>query len=136
MLAATSAAQLGCGIAGMAVALRRRHAYDFLFLHGRRESIARDSVLMGTALSAPVTMLTAQAVATVLSRRRHSRYPDLVLGALGATMVGGYLGERLVRLRLSRSGWDAVESPLVVAGLGLAAAMAAGCWAGPCRSPG
>lgn len=119
----------------MAVALRRGRAYDFLFLHGRPESIARDSVLMGTALSAPVTMLTAQAVATVLSRRGGSRYADLVLGALGATMVGGYLGERLVRHRLSRPGWDAVESPLVMTGLGLAAAMAAGCWARPRRSP-
>jgi len=39
--------------------------------------------------------------------------------------VAGYLGERLVRRRLRPSGWDAVESPLVLAGIGLAAAMAA-----------
>jgi pimeloyl-ACP methyl ester carboxylesterase len=35
------------------------------------------------------------------------------------------LGERLVRRRLRPSGWDAVESPLVLAGIGLAGAMAA-----------
>ena len=40
-------------------------------------------------------------------------------------MVAGYLGERLVRQRLRPSGWDALESPLVVAAIGLAVAMAA-----------
>ena len=40
-------------------------------------------------------------------------------------MVAGYAGERLVRQRLRPSGWDAVESPLVVAAIGLAGAMAA-----------
>jgi hypothetical protein len=35
--------------------------------------------------------------------------------------VAGYLGERLVRRRLRPSGWDALESPLVLAGIGLAA---------------
>ena len=39
--------------------------------------------------------------------------------------MAGYLGERLVRRRLRPSGWDAVETPLVVAGIGLAGAMAA-----------
>ena len=40
-------------------------------------------------------------------------------------MVAGYLGERLVRQRLRLAGWDALESPLVVAAIGLAVAMAA-----------
>jgi hypothetical protein len=47
-----------------------------------------------------------------------------VLGGLGAAMVAGYLAERLVRHRLAPSGWDAAESPVIVAGIGLAAAMA------------
>ena len=64
VLAATSGAQLATGILGMAVALKRNHPYDFLLLHGRPETVARDSILMGTALSAPVYMLVAQGVAT------------------------------------------------------------------------
>jgi hypothetical protein len=36
-----------------------------------------------------------------------------------------YLGERLVRRRLRPSGWDPVETPLAVVGIGLAGAMAA-----------
>jgi hypothetical protein len=40
-------------------------------------------------------------------------------------MVAGYLGERLVRQRLRPAGWDALESPLIIAALGLAVAMAA-----------
>jgi hypothetical protein len=40
-------------------------------------------------------------------------------------MVPGYVAEALVRRRLRPSGWDGVESPVVIAGIGLAAAMAA-----------
>jgi pimeloyl-ACP methyl ester carboxylesterase len=43
---------------------------------------------------------------------------------VSSSSVAGYLGERLVRRRLRRSGWDAVESPLVLAGIGLAGATA------------
>jgi pimeloyl-ACP methyl ester carboxylesterase len=57
--------------------------------------------------------------------RRPSRGAARALGGLGALQVAGYLGERLVRRRLRPSGWDAVESPLVVVGIGLAVAMAA-----------
>jgi hypothetical protein len=39
-------------------------------------------------------------------------------------MVAGYLAERLVRHRLVPSGWDTAESPVIVAGISLAAAMA------------
>ena len=57
--------------------------------------------------------------------RRPSPGAARALGGLGALQVAGYLGERLVRRRLRPSGWDAVESPLVLAGIGLAGAMAA-----------
>ena len=123
-LAAVSGAQLVMGVLGTAVAVRRRRQYDFLALHGRPEHVARDAVLMGTALSAPVTMLTAQAVATVVLWRGPSRRARLAVTGLGATMISGYLGEQLVRQRLTRSGYDAVETPIVVTGLTLAVAMA------------
>lgn len=48
-LAAVSAAQLAIGVAGMVVALRRAHPYEVLWLHGRPDAIARDSILLGTA---------------------------------------------------------------------------------------
>jgi hypothetical protein len=120
-LAVLSGAQLAAGVLGMAIAVRRRHHYDFLFMHGRPERVARDTVLMGTAFSAPVTMLTTQAVATVQLWRGPSRSALLVVAALGIAMVPGYLGEMLVRRRLTRSGYDPVETPIVIAGITLAA---------------
>jgi hypothetical protein len=47
------------------------------------------------------------------------------LGGLGATLVAGYLGERLVCQRLRPAGWDPVESPLLLVAIALAVAMAA-----------
>jgi hypothetical protein len=120
-LAIVSGTQLAAGLAGMAVAVRRRHHYDFLFLHGRPEHVARDTVLMGTAFSAPVTMLAAQAVATVRLWRGPSRSARLVVAGLGIAMVPGYLGEKLVRKRLTRAGYDTLETPLVIMGIELAA---------------
>jgi hypothetical protein len=125
LLAAVSAGQLATGVAGMALALRRRHPYDVFWMHGQADNIARDTILMGTALSAPVSMLLTQAALTVLLVRRPSRRGALALGGLGATMVSGYLGEQLVRQRLRPSGWDALETPLLLAAIGLAVAMAA-----------
>jgi hypothetical protein len=125
LLAAVSAAQLMTGLAGVVVAWKRRHAYDFLFLHGRTDRVARDALWMGTALSAPAPMLAAQAFATARLARGSSEAARLVLGGLGATMIAGYLGESLVRRRLQPSNWDRVDSPVAAAGLGLAAAMAA-----------
>jgi pimeloyl-ACP methyl ester carboxylesterase len=125
LLVAVSAAQLATGVAGMVVALRRRHPYDLFWLHGRADTIARDTILKGTALSAPVSNLLVQAALTaVLARRPSSRGAARALAGLGALQVPGYLGERLVRRRLRPSGWDAVESPLAAAGIGLAGAMA------------
>src|ERR671910_2422425 len=125
LLAAVSVAQLATGVAGMVVALRRRHPYDLFWMHGRADTIARDTILKGTALSAPVSNLLAQAALTAVLARRPSRGAARALGGLGALQVAGYLGERLVRRRLRPSGWDAVESPLAAAGIGLAGAMAA-----------
>jgi hypothetical protein len=125
LLSAVSAAQLAIGIAGLMVALKRRHPYDFLMLHGRSDTVARDALWMGTALSAPGPMLAVQGWAVTRLMRGSSGRERALLGALGATMVGGYLGESLVRRRLRPSRWDPVESPVVVAGIGLAATMAA-----------
>jgi pimeloyl-ACP methyl ester carboxylesterase len=109
----------------MVVALQRRHPYDVFWMHGRADAIARDTIVKGTALSAPVSNLLAQAALTAVVARRPSLGAARALGGLGALQVAGYLGERLVRRRLRPSGWDAVESPLAVVGIGLAGAMAA-----------
>lgn len=122
-LAALSAAQLACGLAGYCVAVNRGHPYDVFWMQGREDRVVRDSILMGTALSAPVTMLLIQGAMTVVIAAGPNRRAERVLGTLGAAMVAGYLGERLVRLRLTPSGWDRLESPLVIAGIALAAAM-------------
>jgi hypothetical protein len=125
LLAAVSAVQLGAGLAGVALAVRRRRAFDIPGWRGQQSTVGRDSLLMGTALSAPAVMLVTQAGATVaLFRRPDAAPPARMLGGLGAAMVAGYLVERLGRRRLHPSGWDAAESPTVIAGLGLAAAMA------------
>ena len=124
LLAGISVAQLGAGVLGMALAIRRRHAYRFFMLHGDRHRVARDAMGMGTALSPPALMLVSQAAATARLLRTRSALAERVLGSLGACMVVGYLGEDLVRRRLRPSGWDTVESPLAALGLALASAMA------------
>jgi hypothetical protein len=124
VLVAVSATQLAAGLSGLAVAIARRRNYDLGFLRGRPEHIARDAVLLGTAYSAPMPMLAAQFWAT----RQLSRGPDdgarRMLGLLGALMVPGYLMERHGRTHLRPSGLDPVETPVVLAGVGLAAVMA------------
>jgi len=124
VLVVVSATQLATGICGVALALRRRHAFDLPFWHGRPSAVGRDALLMGTALSAPAVMLGAQAGAVTALVRGPSPAARRLLGGLGAAMVAGYLAERLVRHRLAPSGWDTAESPVVVAGISLAAAMA------------
>jgi hypothetical protein len=109
----------------MVVALRRRHPYDVFWMHGQAEKIARDTLFRGTALSAPVSNLVHQAALTVVVAARPSRRTQQALGALGALWVAGYLGERLVRQRLGPSGWEPLESPLLVVAIGLSVAMAA-----------
>lgn len=124
LLAAVSATHLACGVAGTVIALGRGRPYDLGWIRGRPDDIARDAVFMGTALSPPLSLLVAQAVVTTVVARGGSPRADWGLGVLGAVMVAGYLGERLVWRRLTVPGRDPVESPLVVAGIGLAATMA------------
>ena len=124
VLAAVSAAQLLSGLGGMALAIRRRHAFDIPFWRGEPSAVGRDCVLIGTALSAPVVMLAVQAWAIAAVLRRPDAAAGRTLGGLGAVMIAGYLAERLVRQRLTRAGWDTTETPVVVAGMSLATAMA------------
>jgi hypothetical protein len=124
LLVAIASAQLATGLVGLSVAVRRRRNYDLGFLRGRPEHVARDSLLMGTAYSAPAYMLAVQLWAI----RKLAAGPDdgarRLLGVDGAVMTPGYLAERYVRAHLRPGGWDPVETPVVLAGLGLAAAMA------------
>ena len=120
-LVALSSAQLCAQLAGLAVAVRRRRNYDVGVLRGSPEHVVRDALWAGTAYSAPVYLLAAQLWAT--SRLR--RWPDdgarRLLGMLGVLYAPGYLSERYVRGHLRR--FDALETPVVVASIGLAAAM-------------
>jgi hypothetical protein len=122
-LVAVSAAQLTTGLAGQLVALRRRRNYDIEFMRGSPDHIARDSLWAGTAYSAPITMLAAQAWATARLRRGPDDGARRLLGMLGVMMVPGYLMERYVREHLHPRCLDPVETPVALAGLGLAAAM-------------
>jgi energy-converting hydrogenase Eha subunit A len=124
VLGTVSAVQLSAGIAGMVLALHRRRAYHLPLLHGHPDNVARDSLVLGTAFSPPVVMIGVQAVATARALRGGHDGTGRVLGALGAAMTAGYLGEQLVRRRLRRSGWDPVESPVVALGITTAAMMA------------
>ena len=123
-LVSVAAAQLVTNAIGMAVALRRRHPFDVPFMRGDPDNVRRESILWGTAMSAPVVMLVTHTTALGMLARRPSRGAARLLGWIGAVNVAGYLAERLVRKRLSPSGWDGLESPMVMAGIFLGAAMA------------
>ncbi|HVL98536.1 MAG TPA: hypothetical protein VM324_04505 [Egibacteraceae bacterium] len=120
---AASVGQLGLALAGFMVAVRRGHAYDVPLLHGDPARMLEQSVVMGTALSQPAAMMAAQAWLTAVVARRGDPRAVRGLQVLGGVMLAGYLAERLVRTRLRWHGWDPVETPLVVAGMGLSAAM-------------
>jgi hypothetical protein len=124
LLVALSAVQLAIGLVGATVAVVRRRTYDLGFLRGRPEHITRDAVLLGTAYSAPVPMLVAQFLATRALAQGPGDGARRILGMLGALMVPGYLMERYGRAHLRPSGFDPVETPVVLGGVGLAAAMA------------
>jgi hypothetical protein len=125
-LVGISAVQLAVGVIGQVVAQRRRLNYDVVFppMRGRPANVGRDSVLFGTALSAPVTMLATQAACTARLGRSEDAVAARILGALGAAMSAGYLVERTGRAALTPRGADPVVTPIVVVGTGLAAAMA------------
>jgi hypothetical protein len=107
----------------MAVAVRKGYFFDVPFIHGRPETVARESLVTGTALSAPVFMLVFQAVATATLARSPKLNAVRMIGVIGAIDVPGYLCERHVRRRLRPSGWDRLESPLIVGSILLAGAM-------------
>jgi hypothetical protein len=131
VLVGVSTAQLAAALAGCVVGIRRRRNWDlrepwlnWSFLHGSPEHVARDSLWAGTAYSAPGWILATQLWAI----RKLAAGPDdgarRLLGIFGVVMAPGYLGERYVRAHLRPGGWDPVETPVVAAVIGLAAAMA------------
>jgi hypothetical protein len=121
-----SALQLSAGAFGHFVAVRRRIAYDFtpLGLRGGAEHVGRDSWFLGTGLSAPVSMMTVQALAILRLVTGPSQGAVRVLRVLGLVMIPGYLGERVARRRLTPQGWDRAESSACFVGLLLCPAMA------------
>jgi hypothetical protein len=123
-LVAVSAAQLAAGLTGQVLALRRRRHFDIAVLRGSPDTVGRDSLWAGTALSAPVWMLAAHGWAAARLAAGPDERARQVLRLLGSGMVPGYLVERLDRERLRSPGSDPLETAVVVGGLGLAAAMA------------
>jgi len=125
-IVAISAIQLGAGVTGQLVALRDSRAFNIAFIgwRGRKDRVAHDSWLLGTGLSAPVVMLTAQAIATMRLAVAPSPPAERILGALGAAMTGGYLIEREFRDVLSPTGWDPFVTPVAAVAFVLSAAMA------------
>jgi hypothetical protein len=127
VLVATSQAQLATVAVGQLVALRERRSFDIAFVgwRGKPDRVARDSWLIGTALSGPVVMHVIQAAAIVRLRAGRSHTATRILGSLGATMACASLLERDVRSALSPAGWNRTTTPIAAAGLTLAVAMAA-----------
>ena len=123
-LVAVTSVQLAAQAVGHVVALRRRRQFDVPFLTGSPEHLVRDWLWFGTAYSAPPYLLGPQ----VWALGRLLRGPDdraaWVLRWLGTGLTLGYLSERCSRVRVRPGGLDAVETPVVVAGWGGAAAMA------------
>jgi hypothetical protein len=123
-LVAVSAVQLVAQVVGHVVAVRRQRAFDVPFMTGDPAHLVRDWLWFGTAYSAPPYLLGPQiwAVATLL------RGPDdrarWVLRWLGTGLTVGYASERWNRVRVRPTGFDPVETPVVVAGWSCALAMA------------
>ena len=97
LLGVISAAQLGMGLVGLRKALHEGTEYDLGFLRGSPATTKRDLWFMGTNLSAPLWMLLAQALATVLLTTRHRSRAAKALGILGVMMSLGYPAEKSVR---------------------------------------
>lgn len=122
-LVSASSAQLCAQLAGLLVAIRRRRNYDVGLMRGSPEHMLRDAVWAGTAYSAPMYLVAAQVWATARLRRRPDDGARRVLGLIGVLYLPGYLSERYVRHHLRRDGLDPVETPVVLAVIGLAATM-------------
>ena len=84
----------------------------------------RDSLFLGTGLSAPVTMLVTQAVATLRLATGPSPAAARTLGVLGAAMACGYLVESEFREAFSPAALDRVVTPVAAVGFALSIAMA------------
>ena len=124
VLVAISSAQLAAQLAGHVVALRRRRYFDVPFMTGSPGHITRDWLWFGTAYSAPPYLLAPHVWAVVRLLRGPDDGARWVLRWLGTGLTAGYLSERLVRARVRPSGFDPVESPIVVVGWGGGLAMA------------
>src|SRR4051794_26504100 len=135
-LVGVSSFQLAAGIAGHLLALRDRRPFDVpvVGMRGSPEHVGRDSWLNGTGISAPVYMMTCQAVATARLASRPSIVATRVLAGVGVLMAAGYLAERGFLPLLTPSGWSPSVTPVVAAGCGSALAMGVIGWSGV-RSP-
>jgi hypothetical protein len=123
-LVAVSSGQLTAQLAGHVVALRRGRHFDVPFMVGSPEHLVRDWLWFGTAYSAPPYLVAPQVWATARLLRTPDDGARTVLRLIGTGLIGGYLSERLGRARLTRGGFDPVETPVVAVGLGGALAMA------------
>ena len=123
-LAGLSLASVAVSLVGRSVAIDRGLAYDLPTGSGDASAVRPDSVTRGTALSPPVSMIAVQAVAAAIALVRPSPAAERTLRRIGRTIVLGYAAEREVRRVIRPSNWDGVESPLVLAGLALAALIA------------
>jgi hypothetical protein len=123
-LLAVTSVQLAAQLAGHVVALRRRRHFDVPFLTGSPEHLVRDWLWFGTSYSAPPYLLGPQAWALARLLRAPDDRARWVLQRLGTGLTLGYLSERWARARVRPGGFDRIETPVVVAGWGGAAAMA------------
>ena len=119
-LACVSGAQLGAGVLGMAIVVRRRHHYDFLFMRGRPERVRARHRAHGNRLLGATHDAHGAGGGDRAAVARTEPPGASVVAGLGIAMVPGYLGEKLVRRRLTPSGYDRVETPVVIAGITLA----------------
>ena len=123
-LVAASTAQLAAQLAGHVVALQRRRHFDVPFMTGSPEHLVRDWLWFGTAYSAPPYLLVPQVWATARLVRGPDDRARWVLRWIGTGVTGGYLSERMVRVRVRPGGFDPVETPIVAVGWAAAIAMA------------
>jgi hypothetical protein len=131
-LVCVSSLQLAAGVAGQLLAIRDRRPFDvpLVGMRGSPERVGRDSWLNGTGISAPVTMMACQAVATARLASGPSLAATRVLTGLGVAMTAGYLAEREFGSLLSPAGWRPSVSLVAATGLGSAVAMGVIGWSG------
>jgi hypothetical protein len=123
-LVAVASVQLAAQLGGHLVALRRRRHFDVPFMTGSPDHIVRDWLWFGTAYSAPPYLLAPQVWAVARLLRGPDERAVWVLRGISTGLSLGYLSERLVRARVRPSGFDPVETPVVVGGWGGALALA------------